>query len=88
MEYHETSCGRSFEGNEVDLFFSSTAQGLAGHLSGGGEQPLVHHLLYTFMYFVLTIIFSLFSILINTLISTYEFYFFSCPPFHWEWGEW
>ena len=44
----------------------------------------MHHLLYTFMYFVLTIIFSLFSILINTLISTYEFYFCfqSSPPSH------
>lgn len=54
-------------------------------ISWGGEQLLVHHFLYTFIntyvYIDITIIVFIFSILVNSFISTYEFYFFFFPSF-------
>ena len=60
------------------ILLSSFAWGLSGHWSLGSKQLLVHHLLYTFIYmcvFVIIIILFLFSILVNSCISTHEFYF-------------
>jgi len=61
--------------------------GWSGHQLWGGKQLLVHHLLYTFIYtyiychsyypfpFVRTIVLFLFSLSVNSFISTPEFYF-------------
>jgi len=73
-----TSHGRSFEGDGSACGFLLLSGGPAGHWSEGGEQLLVHHLLYTFTYvyiFVIIIILFLFSILGNSFISIHKFYF-------------
>lgn len=59
---------------------SSAAQGQAGHWSGGGEHHLfVHHFLCTlihiYLYIVITIILYFFSVLVNSFISSHDFYF-------------
>ena len=62
------------------ISLSSAAWGLAGHWLGGGEQLLVHHLLYTFIF--------LFSTLVNSFISTHKFYFFRFYPVTLGGEEW
>jgi len=71
-------------GWEFSHFFS-LLEGWSGHWSGDGEQLLMHCFLYTFIYKYLYIhtyiciykILFLFFILINSLISAHDFYFFS-----------
>jgi len=67
---------------------SSAAHMLSGHQLGGGDQLLVHQLLYAFVcvyiytHIVITIFHFHFSILVNNFISIHEFYFlfFSMIP--------
>jgi len=83
--YCMTSSRKSFEGGGSSSL-SSTAWGPAGHWSGGDEQLLVHHLLYTFVYTVTTIILLLFStsvIVLSQSMSSAPFPWLS-PPSHWE----
>jgi len=44
-----TSCRRSFEGGGSSSCSLLLLRGLAGHWLVGGEQLLVHHLLYTYI---------------------------------------
>jgi len=73
------SCGSNFEGSGIFPHSLPLLRGLPGHQLGGDEQLLVHHLLYTSICrTVMTIAIAvLFSILENSFISTYEFYFVS-----------
>ena len=52
------------------ILLSPTAWGLAGCCSGSSEQLLVHHLCYTFV-----VIIILFSVLVNSFLSTLQFDF-------------
>ena len=53
---------------------------IAGHCMVGGEHLLVHHLLYKFIYtYIAVIIIFLFSILVNSFISTHKFYLCFSP---------
>jgi len=75
------SCRKSFEGSESAnhlITLSSAAWELAGHWPRDGEQLLAHHLFYTFMYIFHTTT-LLFSVLVNSFISTYEIHFLFYP---------
>jgi len=52
------------------ILLSPAAWGLAGCCSGSSEQLLVHHLFYTFV-----VIIILFSVLVNSFLSTLQFDF-------------
>ena len=68
-----TSSGRIFEGGGSSSLSILLLEGPVGHWVGDDEELLLHHLLYTFIYTVITIF--LFSISVNSFISTHKFHF-------------
>ena len=68
---------RVLKGVQVHLTLPLTPQGLTVYLLVGGEQLLVHHLLYTSIYtrIVITNTLFLFSVLVNSFFLAQEFLF-------------